>query len=320
MDHSFPTRLQLEMAYERIKRFVKPTPLLTNDRLNAFFGAEIWLKCEQFQPIGAFKLRGASNFALQMTDEERAKGLVTHSSGNHAQAVAYVAHHLGCKAYIVMPENSNKVKIENARRWGAEIILCEPTVESRHATADEVVERTGGRLVPPYDHEWIIQGQASCAMEIIREKNDLDYLMAPLGGGGLLSGTALAAKYFGSGMKTIGSEPAQASDGYTGFKQGKRQKKVQANTIADGLRTTVGEANFPIIKELVDEIWLADEEEIVKWMYRIWSWTKLIIEPSCAVPFAAMESRKEELKGKKIAVIITGGNVDFNQLPEPPSF
>lgn len=309
---------ELQTAYMRVKRFAEETPLLSFPQLNAYFDANIWLKCEQFQPIAAFKIRGASNFALQLPANKLNKGLVTHSSGNHAQALAYVAHHLGVKAFIVMPKDSNKVKIKNAERWGAEIRFCEPNVEARHSMAAEVQQETGATMIPPYDHEWIVAGQASCAMEIFREKTNLDLLVAPLGGGGLLSGSALAASYFSPSTKVIGAEPEQASDGHDGFRSGKRIEKVNANTVADGLRTTVGEIPFPLIQKHVDDVWLAEESAIVEWMYRIWEMTKQIIEPSCAVPFAAMDGMKDQIKGKDIAVIITGGNVDFSELPIRP--
>ena len=306
---------EIEAAYMRVKRFAVKTPLLTNDRLNEYFDAEVWLKCEQFQPIGAFKIRGASNYGLQLTKEELKQGLVTHSSGNHAQAVAYVGHHLGSKAYIVMPENSNKVKIANAKRWGAEVHLCEPTIEARSAMAEEIQKETGAILMNPYDHDWIIAGQASCAMEIYREQQGIDMLIAPLGGGGLLSGSALATKYVSPDTEVIGTEPTEASDGFEGFHSGKRVETIRTNTVADGLRTTVGKQPFEIIKAHVHDIWLAEEKAIIDWMYQMWDWTKLILEPSCAVPFAAMDQQRHKIKGKKVAVVITGGNVDFNSLP-----
>ncbi len=309
------SREDLQAAYIRVQCYAEHTPLMTFPKLNEHFGAELWLKCEQFQPIGAFKIRGATNFILQMSEAERKKGVVTHSSGNHAQAVAYVCHHLGMPAYIVMPENSNKLKIRNAKGWGAEVRFCEPGTEPRLKMAQEVHEETGAMIMPSYDHPWIMGGQASCAMEIFREQNDFDYLLAPLGGGGLLSGSALSAHYFSAGTKVIGTEPTQASDGFEGFHSGERVEQAKANTIADGLRTTVGAFPFPVIQKHVDDIWLAEEAAIVQWMYRIWDWTKLIIEPSCAVPFAALDQQKEKMKGKKLAVIVTGGNVDFTELP-----
>lgn len=306
------TTLDLQRAYSRTRNYRNVTPLIKADFLRELWDAEVWMKCEQFQQIGAFKIRGAANFTLQMSAAERAKGIATHSSGNHAQAVAYMAHRLGIKAYVVMPSNSNKVKIENARRWGAEITLCEPTFESRIATVNQVADKYGTTIVPPFDHEWIIEGQATCAMEILAEQRDLDCIVAPLGGGGLLAGSSLASHHFSGQVSVIGAEPTNAADGYEGFKSGKRVTSFTPHTVADGLRTTVGEAPFPIICEHVNDILLAKEENILPWMKRIWKETKLLIEPSCAVPFAAIDDHRELVKGKKIAIIITGGNVDIS--------
>ena len=307
--------LDLQRAFSRVRGFTTNTPLIGDTFLNDLWDCEVYLKCEQKQSIGAFKIRGAANFALQLSKEERHKGLVTHSSGNHAQAVAFMAHQLNVKAFVVIPNNSNKQKIKNAEKWGAEMFLCEPTIDARIETANAIAEDRGSTIIPPFDHEWIVAGQATSAMEIIAEYGDLDYIITPLGGGGLLAGSTLAAHYFSPQTKVVGAEPKEASDGYDGFKSGTRVTNVNANTIADGLRTTVGKVPFEIIKAHSDDIWLAEEEHIIPWMYRIWSETKIIIEPSCAVPFAAMDVQKEKLKGKKIAVIITGGNVDLQNKP-----
>ena len=308
-------RQVLSRAFSRTAPFRVVTPLIRVPALEKRWKCELYLKCDQLQEIGAFKIRGAANFALQLTDEERRKGLVTHSSGNHAQAVAFLAHQLGVKAVVVMPENSNKMKIANAKKWGAEITLCAPTIEARLATANELAQSTGGNVIPPFDHPWIVAGQATCAMEVFSEMNDVDVLIAPLGGGGLLAGSALAAKHYSNQTMVIGAEPEQAQDGYLGFNSGIREEKVMANTVADGLRTTVGITPFEIIKDEVEDVWLAAEERIVPWMYQMWAETKLIMEPSSVVPFAAMDAQQEKLKGKKVVVIITGGNVDLAHLP-----
>lgn len=309
------SKLELKKAYSRVRPFVLDTPLLSNTYLDDAYEAEFFIKCEQFQTIGAFKIRGAANFISQINKEDLQKGVVTHSSGNHAQALAFMAYKKGINATVVMPKNSNKLKILNVKKWGANVILCEPTIEDRVKNANEIVKTTGAILIPPYDHEYIISGQATAAMEMFRKVKDLDYLITPLGGGGLLSGTAMAALFFSPNTKVIGAEPVAANDGYLGFKNGIRQDKVEAKTIADGLRTTVGLKPFELIKQHVSDIWLAEEEKIIENMYTYWQQVKHIIEPSCAVPLAAIEAKKKELKGKRIGIIITGGNVDFNSLP-----
>lgn len=306
--------LDIQRAFTRIKGYSENTPLIGNTFLNDLWDCEVFLKCEQQQPIGAFKIRGAANFALQLTKDESERGLITHSSGNHAQAVAYMAYQMKVKAFVVMPKNSNQQKIKNAKKWGAEIVLCEPSIDDRIKTANAISQERGGVIIPPFDHEWIVAGQATAAMEILALHNDLDYIITPLGGGGLLAGTTLAARYFSPNTKVVGAEPKEASDGYEGFTSGKRVPSVVAKTIADGLRTTVGKIPFEIIKRHTHDVWLAEEEQIIPWMYAIWNETKMIIEPSCAVPFVVMNDQKERLKGKKIAVIITGGNVDLKNI------
>ena len=307
----FIDKLALERAYARIDPWRKRTSLIKNTFLNDLWDAEVFLKCEQEQVVGAFKIRGAANFILRLSPETRRRGLVTHSSGNHAQAIAYLACQFNIPAHIVMPENSSPVKLWNAKKWGAKIVLCGPTIESRLSVAEGVLKEQGGTMIPPFDHEWIMEGQATCAMEIISEIDDIDMVIAPLGGGGLLSGSGLAAKYFSPTTAVIGAEPHNASDGYEGLKSGNRVESHSVNTIADGLRTTVGVTPFGIIKESVDDIWLADENEILQWQKRIMRELKIVIELSSAVPFAAIEKHKEEIKGKRVAVIISGGNVDL---------
>jgi threonine dehydratase len=286
--------------------------LIRVNTLSERWQAEVYIKCEQFQPIGAFKLRGASNFALQL--KKGAKALVTHSSGNHAQAVAFMGRQLGIPAHVVMPSNSNKKKIENAKKWGAEVHLCEPTFESRLSTAEALAEQFDAVIIPPFDHEWIVEGQATCAMEILYDMPEVDIICAPLGGGGLLAGTALAAAYFGKDVQVMGAEPANAADGYEGLKRGERITSFTPNTVADGLRTTVGVVPFEVLKDLDIEVLLAEEDAIIPWMKRMWDYSKTLIEPSCAVPFAAMDACPERWKGKRIAIIVTGGNVDIDQL------
>lgn len=309
--------LELQRAYDRVRRYARKTPVWKDTFLDELWNAEVYLKCEQFQSIGAFKIRGASNVCALLSREERSRGIVTHSSGNHAQAVAYMAHQMGIKAWVVMPENANRLKVENARRWGAEIRFCKPTIEDRIRKAEAIQEEQGATMVPPFDHPGIVAGQATAAMELMAEVGELDYLVTPLGGGGLLAGSALAAKYLLQNCQVVGTEPDQASDGYDGFKSGKRVSSFTPNTVADGLRTSVGEVPFGIIRNHVHDIWLAKEKDIVRWMYRYWRETHTIIEPSSAVPLAALDECKERLDGKRIGIILTGGNVDINHLPSP---
>jgi len=308
---------RLRAAYIRGRTYAVNTPILSNSYLNERWKAEVFLKCEQLQPIGAFKIRGATNFTLSLSKQERSKGLITHSSGNHAQAVAYVAAKLGLKSWVVMPENSNRVKMEAARKWGANILLCEPTITARLEMAELTAQNTGGVIIPPFDHRWIIEGQAAAAMEMIATCPQLDIVCVPLGGGGLLAGTSLATKTFSPSTKVLGAEPSQADDGQVGFRSGKRVTMAQSNTIADGLRTTVGAVPYEVILQHVDDIITASDDMIVKHMYEFWQHTKMIIEPSSAVPIAALDFQKESLAGKKIGIILTGGNVDFSQLPQP---
>lgn len=309
--------LELQKAYDRVRRYAKNTPVWKDTFLDERWNAKVFLKCEQFQNIGAFKIRGASNVCAQLSKEEQARGIVTHSSGNHAQAVAYMANQMGMKAWVVMPENANQLKVENAKRWGAEVRFCKPTIEDRIRSAEAIQKEQGATLVPPFDHPRIVAGQATAAMELMAEVGTMDYLVTPLGGGGLLAGSSLAAHYLQPDCQVIGTEPEQAADGHEGFHSGKRVSSFTPDTVADGLRTTVGEVPFEIIRKHVKDIWLAEEKAIIRWMYRYWKETRTIIEPSSAVPLAALDDHCEKLSGKRIGIILTGGNVDFNHLPSP---
>lgn len=308
------SKIDLERAFSSRSREVLCTPLKKSNFLSEKWQAEVYLKHEQTQSIGAFKIRGASHFIHKLTKEQRNRGVVTHSSGNHAQALAYVAYKHGVNAVIVMPENSNALKISNARKWGAEIVLCEPTFKARIDTAKAIEEKEGMVIVPPFDHQWIIEGQSTAAMEMIAEK-EFDYLVTPLGGGGLLSGTALAAKHFCKSTKVVGAEPENAKDGFIGFSKGKRVEEFTPNTVADGLRTLVGKIPFEIIKKEVAAIWLAKEDTIIPWMYKLFQEEKIVVEPSSVVPIAAIDDNMKQIKGKRVGIILTGGNVDFQNLP-----
>lgn len=305
----------LIQAHQRIKPFIHNTPVLTSRLLDEIAGAHVYFKCENFQKMGAFKMRGASNAILSLTQKERQKGVVTHSSGNFAQAVALAANQLGVKSYIVMPKNAPQVKKDAVRAYGGEIIESESTPIAREEMADKIKIETGATFLHPSNQDEVIYGNATAAMELLQEHPDLDYLMAPVGGGGLIAGTALAAHYFGNNCKVIGGEPSQADDAFRSLQSGKIEFNDSVNTVADGLRTNLGDRNFPIIQQHVEKIILVDEDEIIQAMKLIWERLKIIIEPSCAVPFAALIKERDNFKNKNIGIILSGGNVDVKNLP-----
>lgn len=302
-------------AQKRLNGVATRTAILSNTFLNDHFHSEIFLKCELFQPIGAFKIRGAGNFAWRLSDEERQRGFVTHSSGNHAQAVAYMAHKMNTKAWIVMPSNASRTKVLATKRWGAVVIDCEPTIAAREAGAEQLRKEHDATIIPPFDHEWIMEGQATASLELLQEVDDVDVLLAPLGGGGLLSGTALSARYFGKvGLNVVGVEPETAADGKMGLAKGKRVESLSTNTVADGLRTTVGRLPFEVLKTEKVEVITASDEAIMRWQRRFWNELKLIMEPSSAVVFAAMDDEPMRWAGQRIGAIITGGNAEISAL------
>ncbi|MCL4103832.1 UNVERIFIED_CONTAM: hypothetical protein GTU68_029149 [Idotea baltica] len=288
---------------------------MTSTTINTMLGGEIFFKCENFQKIGAFKIRGALNVLLQMDPSDLKHGVCTHSSGNHAQAVALGAKMLDLPAIIVMPSNAPVVKQAAVKGYGAQIRLCEPTLAARESTVEEVIAETGARFIHPYDDYGIITGQATCALELLEEVPDLDLVMAPVGGGGLLAGTALSVHYFHPNAKVIAGEPRGADDAYRSFKDKTLHPSESPDTIADGLLTSLGKKNFPILLEHVSEILLASEDQIRDAMRLIWERMKIIIEPSCAVPLAALIENNYDVKGKRVGIIITGGNVDLGKLP-----
>jgi threonine dehydratase len=303
-------------ACARIRELIHWTPVVRSRTLDRESGNEVFLKCENLQRTGAFKFRGACNAVAQLTQAERLLGVVTHSSGNHAQALALAAQILGTQCRVVMPTNAPAVKRQATEGYGAEIIPCEPTLDSRLATVARVVADTGAILIPPYDDDRIIAGQGTAAAELLDEAPDLDFILAPVGGGGLLSGTALAAQMAANPPKVIGCEPAGADDAYRSFRSGERVEKAVPKTIADGLRTTLGARNFDVIRRLVSDIVLVSEEEIVAAMRFVWERVKIIIEPSSAVAVAPVLFRKLEVTGKKIGIILSGGNVDTSEFFE----
>ncbi len=305
----------LKQAYERIREHINKTPVFTSSTLNNRTGGEVYLKCENFQKGGAFKFRGACNTVFSLDQKEAENGVVTHSSGNHAAALALAARLKGVPAYIVMPSNAPQVKKNAVENYGGRITLCEPTLEARETTAAKVLEETGGVLVHPYDDYRIIAGASSAANELLTEAPDLDYMLAPVGGGGLLSGTALFTKYTNKKIKVIAGEPEKADDAFRSFNSGKIEIITSTDTIADGLRTMLSEKTFGVISQYVDNIITVTEEEIVDAMKFVWERMKLIIEPSSAVPVAVLLSGKLQIKDKKAGVIISGGNVDLTKLP-----
>lgn len=314
-ENKIPTLSDIKRAHQRIQPFIINTPILTSQSINEKTGASVFFKCENFQKVGAFKMRGATNVIMSVRPDDRKNGFATHSSGNHAQAVALASRLAGTKAYIVMPSNAPSVKKNAVEEYGAEVILCEPNEKSRQETCDAVVARTGATFVHPYDDYGIIAGQATAAKELIEEAPDLHYLLAPVGGGGLSAGTALAVNYLSPSTKVILAEPENANDAWQSFKSGQRVPVINPDTIADGLKTSVGVRNFEIIQKHVTDIYTVSEQEIIDAMRLVWERMKIIIEPSCAVPVAAVLKHPDEFAGKKVGIIISGGNVDLGNLP-----
>lgn len=305
----------LKKAHERIKPHIHRTPVMTSQSINAIAGCDIYFKCENFQKIGAFKARGGLNAVMSLSVEARQKGVVTHSSGNHAQAVSLAAKMCGIPAYIVMPETAPEVKKKAVKGYGAQITFCKPTIEARKANANRIQQETGAFLVSPYNDNNVIAGQGTAAIEFLEDTDGLDALITPVGGGGLLAGTALAAHYYSPTTKVFAGEPDGAKDTYLSMKAGKMVTVENPSTIADGLLASMGDKNFAIIKELVEDVFVVDDEEIVEAMRLIWERMKIIIEPSCAVPMAALLKNKEKFAGQKVGIILSGGNVDLGKLP-----
>jgi threonine dehydratase len=312
---STPTENDIRRAHERILPHIHNTPVLTSQFINELTDAHLFFKCENFQKTGSFKMRGASNAIFSLKPEERLNGFATHSSGNHAQAVAYACKTAGVSAYIVMPQNAPKVKIDAVKNYGGNIVFCEPNETARQEACAKIIQETNAVFIPPFDDLAIIAGQASCAKELIETHADLDYLLTPVGGGGLAAGTALSIKYFSPKTEVILGEPEIVNDTYLSLKAGKIIPVSQTHTMADGLKTTVGKLNFEIIQNHVKEVITVSEDEISSAMRMIWERMKIVIEPSCAVPFAALLGRKAFFKNKKVGIILTGGNVDLGNLP-----
>jgi threonine dehydratase len=312
---NFPTLSDIRAAHDRIQPFIHRTPILTSSAINEIAGCEIFFKCENFQKVGAFKARGAANAVMKLSPEERAKGVATHSSGNHAAALARAARVAGIPSYIVMPSNAPEIKKKAVKGYGGEIIECEPNLKARETTLEAVVARTGATFIPPYDFMDVIEGQATCALELLEDQPDLDIVIAPVGGGGLLGGTALTAHYLKPDIKVIAGEPAGADDAYQSFHAGEIIPQTGPNTIADGLLTSLGKLNFELIQKYVDDILLATDPQTIEAMRLVYERMKIVIEPSCAVPLAALLANKDRFEGKKVGIILSGGNVDLGKLP-----
>jgi threonine dehydratase len=306
------TKQEIEEAHKRIESYIHRTPIMSSEQINKTLGCEIVFKCENFQKVGAFKTRGAMNAVLSLTDDKRKNGVCTHSSGNHAQALARAASISNIPAYIVMPNNAPQVKIDAVKGYGAEIIFCEPNQKSRENTLLNVMERTNAYFIHPYDNLQIITGQATAAKELIEENTDLDVIIAPVGGGGLLSGTALSTFYFSPKTKVIAAEPKNADDAYRSMIENKIMPANDPITLADGLLTSLGEYTFPIIKEYVSQIITCSESAIVKAMKLVFERMKIIIEPSSATALAIIMENPEIFKDHKIGIIVSGGNIDMN--------
>jgi threonine dehydratase len=302
-------------AAERIKPYIHRTPVMTNESLNQKVDAQVFMKCENLQKVGAFKFRGASNAVWSLTDEEAARGVVTHSSGNHAQALALAAKMRGIPAYIVMPSNAPQVKKNAVAGYGGQITFCEPTLEARESTMEGIRLRTGASVVHPYNDERVIAGQGTAALDLLEEIPDLDVIIAPVGGGGLLSGTSIAATETNKGIRVIAAEPEMADDAFRSMQAGKIIPSLNPKTIADGLLTSLGSLTYPIIKERVEQVVTVSEAGIVESMKFIWERTKIVIEPSAATVIAVLWEKKIDLRGLKVGVILSGGNVDLEKLP-----
>ena len=309
------TLKDIEAAHERIRPLIHRTPVFTNSSLNKLSGAELYFKCDNFQKAGSFKIRGATNTVEQLTIEELSRGVATTSSGNHGAALSMAVTRRGGKTKVVMPNNTPKIKINNVERNGGEVVWCEPEQESRESVLKELIEKTGAVVVHPYNDERIMAGQGTCAKELLEDHPELDVIVSPVSGGGLLSGTLLSSKALKTDIQVFGAEPAEADDAYRSLKLGKIVPNETINTICDGLRAQIGGLTFPVISDLVDDIITVTEEEIIDSMRMIWERLKMIVEPSSSITLGAVLKNKDRFNGKKVGLIISGGNVDLDHLP-----
>ncbi|WP_346855119.1 pyridoxal-phosphate dependent enzyme [uncultured Draconibacterium sp.] len=310
-----PAYSDVEKAHLIVAKYAHRTPVLTSASINEIVGADLFFKCENLQKVGAFKFRGACNAVFSLSEEEAQKGVATHSSGNHAAALALAARMRGIAAHIVMPENSPEIKKKAVAGYGAKITFCKPTLQARESTLADVIEATGATEIHPYNNFNVIAGQGTAAKELIEDKGEFDIIMAPVGGGGLLSGTAISAKKLLPDCKVIAAEPAGADDAFRSFHTKKWVPSENPKTIADGLLTSLGERNFLIVLDKVDDVVTVSEESIVAAMRMIWERMKIIIESSSAVPLAAILEGKVDVRNKKVGIILSGGNLDLGKLP-----
>jgi threonine dehydratase len=305
----------IRAAHDRIRPHIHRTPVLTSARLDEACGGALFFKCENFQKVGAFKARGATNAVFALDDETARRGVATHSSGNHAAALARAAKLRGIPAHIVMPSNTLKVKVRAVEGYGGRIVFCEPNQRAREEACAQVMAETGATLIHPFENEDVMAGQGTVAVELLEEVPDLDVVLCPVGGGGVLSGTAIAAKSLRPDIKIIATEPAGAADAAESFQQGRLVSQENKNTIADGLRTNLGAINFRLIRRYVDDVVTVSEESIVAGMRTIWETLKIVVEPSAAVAYGAILERKIDCRSKRVGLILTGGNVDLDALP-----
>ena len=305
----------IKSAHDRISNYIHNTPVLTCENINEETKSSIFFKCDNFQKTGSFKIRGATNKILQLSKEQLDNSVITTSSGNHGAAVSSTASKLGTTVRVIMPNNTPKVKVDNVKRYGGEIIFCEPNIKSRESTLNKMVNETGATIVHPYNDEKIIAGQGTAAKELLEYIPDLDVIIAPVSGGGLLAGTLLAAKNINPKIEVYGAEPKNADDAYQSLKQNKIIPNKSTDTIADGLRAQVGTITFPIIHKYADDILVVSEKMIIQTMKMIWQRMKIIVEPSCSITLAALMIHNEQFFNKRVGLILTGGNVDLDALP-----
>ncbi len=312
--YTIPDKKELQETRQRLALIVHRTPVLTSDLLNKLSGAMLYFKCENFQRAGAFKFRGALNAVMQLSPSARQHGVATHSSGNHAQALALAANLHGLKAYIVMPNNAPSVKKAATAGYGGQITECEPTLQAREATLQDIIKETGAMLVHPYDNHQVICGQSTATQELLEQVSNLQAIVAPVGGGGLLSGTALAAKYADSQIAVYGAEPAGAADALASFRSGKLVPSVNPQTIADGLLTSLSSRTLQIIRHYADDILTVTDDQIQQAMRLLWERLKVVVEPSAAVTLAVVLANPQIFEGKKVGLILSGGNVDVGRM------
>jgi threonine dehydratase len=314
-DLDIPTYDDVVAAHERIKPYIHNTPILTSTTFNEMTGAELFFKCENFQKAGAFKARGASNAVFSLSDEQAAKGVATHSSGNHGLSLSYAAGRRGIPCKVVVPRTAPEAKKAAMRGYGADVIECEPSTSSREAVFAEVVAETGAEFVHPYNDPRVIAGQGTCSKEMIEELGQLDAVIAPIGGGGMVSGSCLTLSTIAPQTKIYAAEPEAADDAYQSFKTGEIVAYDAPVTIADGLKVPLKERTWHFVSNFVTDVLLASEQEIIDAMYLTWQRMKIVMEPSCAVPLATILKNREIFEGKRVGVVITGGNVDLDKLP-----